>query len=76
LGIALNGANRFPEAIESLKKYVQLEPADPAGHYQLAIAYARIGKQEDAKRERAIQLEAEKKWNTGPGSTTDLQQPH
>ena len=76
LGIALNGANRFPEAIESLKKYVQLEPADPAGHYQLAIAYARIGKQEDAKRERAIQLEAEKKWNTAPGSTTDLQQPH
>jgi len=76
LGIALNGEGKFVEAIESLKKYVALEPADPAGYYQLAIAYARTGNKQEAERQRALQLEAQKKWNPGPGSTTDLLQPH
>jgi len=76
LGIALNAAQKFPEAIASLKKYVQLEPADPAGYYQLAIAYARTGNKQEAQRQRDLQLEAEKKWNQSPGSTTDLLQPH
>jgi len=76
LGIALNGAGKFVEAIETLKKYVALEPGDPAGYYQLAIAYARTGNKQEAERQRALQLEAEKKWNPGPGSTTDLLQPH
>ena len=76
LGIALNGKGKFVEAIESLKKYVALEPADPAGYYQLAIAYARTGNKQEAERQRALQLEAQKKWNPGPGSTTDLLQPH
>jgi predicted Zn-dependent protease len=76
LGIALNGAGKFPEAISSLKKYVELEPADPAGYYQLAIAYARSGNKQEAERQRNLQLEAEKKWNPGPASTMDLLQPH
>ena len=76
LGIALNGVGRFVDAIESLKKYVRLDPADPAGYYQLAIAYARSGNRPEAERQRALQLAAEKKWNPGPGSTTDLLQPH
>jgi predicted Zn-dependent protease len=76
LGIALNGEGKFVDAIESLKKYVALEPADPAGYYQLAIAYARTGNKQEAERQRALQLEAQKKWNPGPGSTTDLLQPH
>ena len=76
LGIALNAAQKYPEAITSLKRYVQLEPADPAGYYQLAIAYARTGNKQEAQRQRDLQLEAEKKWNQGPGSTTDLLQPH
>ena len=76
LGIALNGKGQFVDAIESLKKYVALEPGDPAGYYQLAIAYARTGNKQEAERQRALQLEAQKKWNPGPGSTTDLLQPH
>jgi predicted Zn-dependent protease len=76
LGMALNAANKFAEAIESLKKYVQLEPADPAGYYQLAIAYARSGNKQEAERQRALQLEAEKKWKVGPTTTQDLLQPH
>jgi len=76
LGIALNGAGRFRDAIESLKKYVQLDPADPAGYYQLAIAYARTGNRQEAERQRALQLEAEKKWNAGRPTTQDILQPH
>src|SRR5437660_1725630 len=46
---------------------VKLLPANPASHYQLAIAYGRTGRKEDAKREAALQretadrIEAEKK---------------
>ena len=76
LGIALNGAGRFADAIESLKKYVQLDPADPAGYYQLAIADARTGNRQEAERQRALQLEAEKKWNAGRPTTQDILQPH
>lgn len=76
LGIALNASQKYPEAIASLKKYVQLDPADPAGYYQLSIAYARTGNKLEAQRQHDLQLEAEKKWNQGPGSTTDLLQPH
>jgi predicted Zn-dependent protease len=76
LGIALNGAGRFAEAIESLKKYVQLEPKDPAGYYQLAIAYARTGNRQEAERQRELQLEAEKKWNAGRATNQDIVQPH
>jgi predicted Zn-dependent protease len=76
LGIALNAAGRFVAAIESLKKYVELDPANPAGYYQLAIAYARSGNKQEAERQRALQLEAEKKWKPGPASTTDMLQPH
>jgi predicted Zn-dependent protease len=76
LAIALNAAGKFADAIESLKKYVELDPADPAGYYQLAIAYARSGNKEEAERQRSLQLEAEKKWKSGPATTTDLLQPH
>jgi len=29
-------------------------PDDPAGHYQLAIAYLRVGRKEDSMREKAM----------------------
>lgn len=76
LGIALNASGKFTQAIASLNRYVELEPGDPAGHYQLAIAYARSGNKQEAERQRALQMDAEKKWNSGPGNTTDLLQPH
>lgn len=76
LGLALNGAGRFAEAIESLKKYVQLNPGDPAGYYQLAIAYARTGNRQEAERQRELQLEAEKKGNASRANTRGSLQPH
>jgi len=76
LGMALNGAGRFADAIESLKKYVQLSPEDPAGYYQLAIAYARTGNRQEAERQRELQIEAEKKANAGRANTQGSPRPH
>jgi hypothetical protein len=32
-----------------------MQPGDPAGHYQLATAYARTGRKQEADREMALQ---------------------
>jgi tetratricopeptide (TPR) repeat protein len=61
LGMSLNSAGKFGEAVGPLEKYVKMQPADPAGHYQLATAYARTGRKPDADREMALQREAEAK---------------
>lgn len=61
LGISLNANGKSAEAVAPLEKYVEMEPSDPAGHYQLAIAYNRVGRKQDAAREIALQREAEKK---------------
>jgi tetratricopeptide (TPR) repeat protein len=67
LGMSLNSSGKFADAIAPLEKYVKMQPADPAGHYQLATAYARTGRKPDADREMALQREAEAK---------NPQQPH
>ncbi len=66
LGMSLNSAERFSEALAPLERYVKMVPADPAGHYQLSIAYARTGRKEDAVREMAIQKQISDKT---PGGT-------
>ncbi len=58
LGTALNGAQQFPEAIKALEAYEKMEPANPTGHYQLAIAYTGAGRREDSNREAALQRQA------------------
>ena len=57
LGSAYVSAGKFAEAIPSLESYVKLQPGNPAGHYQLAIAYSRAGRKDDAKREATLQKE-------------------
>lgn len=66
LGLSLNAAGKHGEAVAPLEDYVKMEPSDPAGHYQLAIAYARTGRMQDANREIALQHEAEKKAQSVP----------
>ena len=67
LGISLNSAQRFPEAVAPLEKYVKVVPEDPAGHYQLSVAYARTGRRQEAVSEMAIQQElAQKKPGGAP----------
>lgn len=61
LGVALNASKKYAKAIAPLEKYVRGVPADPAGHYQLAIAYARTGHMKKAKRQMALQQAAANK---------------
>lgn len=58
LGMSLAGEGKFAEAKPALEHYVKLEPNDPAGHYQLAVAYARTGDQVAAQRQMALQAQA------------------
>jgi tetratricopeptide (TPR) repeat protein len=58
LGMALNSAKRFAEAVRPLEQYEKLAPESPTGHYQLALAYAGIGRRDDANREAALQRES------------------
>jgi tetratricopeptide (TPR) repeat protein len=62
LGMALLADKKYPEAVAPLEKAVKLQPANPAGHYSLATAYARTGRREDADREFALQQKT-----SGPG---------
>jgi tetratricopeptide (TPR) repeat protein len=61
LGMSLNSAGKFADAIPPLRRYVKMQPDDPAGHYQLATAYARTGSKEEAQREYALQQAAASK---------------
>jgi tetratricopeptide (TPR) repeat protein len=58
LGMSLNSAGRFAEAVAPLETYVKRQPGDAAGHYQLATAYARTGHKEQADKEMALQRDA------------------
>ena len=58
LGMSLNSAGKFTDAVAPLQSYVKMQPGDPAGHYQLATAYARTGRKAEADREMALQREA------------------
>jgi tetratricopeptide (TPR) repeat protein len=58
LGMSLNAAGKFSDAVQPLQSYVKMQPADPAGHYQLATAYARTGRKQEADHETALQREA------------------
>lgn len=55
LGTALVSAKRFEEAVGPLETYEKLAPDSPTGHYQLALAYAGVGRKDDANREAALQ---------------------
>jgi predicted Zn-dependent protease len=57
LGMSLGSAGKFTESIAPLETYVKMTPGDPAGHYQLAMAYSKLGRKADAEREMARQRE-------------------
>ena len=57
LGISLNSSGKFSDAVAPLESYVKMVPQDPAGHYQLATAYARSGRKPEAEHEMALQKE-------------------
>ena len=58
LGVSLNASGKYADAIVPLERYAKGVPDDPAGHYQLAIAYSRTGNKAAADRELKLQQEA------------------
>ena len=59
LGVSLLTEKKYTGAVPPLEMAVKLQPGNPAGHYNLATAYARTGRKEDAERELALQKEIE-----------------
>ena len=55
LGTSLVADRRYADAIPPLETYEKLAPDSPSGHFQLAQAYAGVGRKEDANREAALQ---------------------
>jgi tetratricopeptide (TPR) repeat protein len=68
LGMALNASGKYSEAVGPLESYVKMEAADPAGHYQVSIAYAKLGRKDDAAREMGLQRDAEIKAQAQQGA--------
>ncbi|HTU34830.1 MAG TPA: tetratricopeptide repeat protein [Candidatus Acidoferrum sp.] len=75
LGMALNAEGRYQEAIAPLQKYIAGVPNDAAGHYQLAMAYARTGHRDEATRELARQRELDARVNKDTSSEAKPPEP-
>ena len=80
LGMSFVAEGKPVEAIPPLETYVKLQPGNPAGHYQLAMAYSRAGRKEDAKREAVQQRETAEKIESqkaanAPKPTGSTEQP-
>ena len=58
LGMSLIAAGKYADAVAPLERYTKSVPDDPAGHYQLAVAYSRTGNKAAADRELKLQQEA------------------
>lgn len=67
LGASLMAEKKYAEAIAPLEVAVKLQPANPLGHYNLATAYARTGRKEDAERQFALHKETSERAQ-GPGA--------
>ena len=61
LGRALMSAERITEAVGPLETAVKLQPEDPLTHFHLSAAYTRLGRNEEAKRERGLHKELSEK---------------
>jgi tetratricopeptide (TPR) repeat protein len=66
LGASLLSAKRFAEAIAPLQTAVKLEPQNPGAHYNLAVAFSRSGRKEDADREFAVHRQMTQNSPAGP----------
>jgi tetratricopeptide (TPR) repeat protein len=58
LGTSLLGSGKDAEAIAPLEMAARLQPQNPASHYQLAIAYRRAGRMNEANQEFKVYKEA------------------
>jgi predicted Zn-dependent protease len=65
LGMSHNALSQFTDAINPLEQYTRINSEDPAGHYQLAMAYARTGRKEESLREMSLHQQLSEKKNSG-----------
>ena len=73
LGVSLISSKQFSEAVAPLETAVRLQPRNPAAHYNLAMAYNRSGRKQDADREFAIHRQMTEKSGAQPGSPPGAQ---
>lgn len=76
LGMALNAAGKYQAAAPLLEKYVAATPDDPAGHYQLFLAYGRSGEKAKAEKQLALAQSTQAAHRRAPATTEDMLQPH
>ena len=70
LGRALLRKGQAQESVEHLQRAAALAPRNPEPHYQLALAYRRLGKTAEAARENAIvkEIHAARRGNNAEGN--------
>ena len=73
LGVSLISSKQFSEAVAPLETAVRLQPRNPAAHYNLAMAYNRSGRKQDADREFAIHRQMTEKSGAQPGPPAGTQ---
>lgn len=76
LGRALVRAGRAAESLAPLKRAAELAPHNPEPHYQLAIAYRRLGDRAAADRESAIVQEIHRARRTSAAARTGENAPN
>ena len=54
LGTVLEGTHRLADAVSEFVKASELDPKNSAAHYRLSRLYDRLGRPEDARREREL----------------------
>jgi Flp pilus assembly protein TadD len=75
LGASLLSAKRFSEAIAPLQTAVKLEPQNPGAHYNLAVAFSRSGRKEEADKEFAVHRQMTQKTEPGAQPGPPAPQP-
>ena len=79
LGTALLGLGKDADAIAPLETAAKLQPQNPASHYQLAIAYRRAGRMNEATQEfkvyKEVSAQAETMRRSVQEGVTGTQQP-
>jgi tetratricopeptide (TPR) repeat protein len=69
LGVVLERKGDYAGAASHLERSIALNGKDPAPHYRLARVYARLGRTEDSRRERALHETLSEAENTGGRGT-------
>jgi tetratricopeptide (TPR) repeat protein len=54
MGVLLEGKGEFQAAQKQLERAIEINPNDPASHFRLARVYMKLGRPEDAEKERAL----------------------